>query len=65
LALGTLSGAWDFGVVVGSALVGFVVERTSYGAGFALGGATAVLGVLWFFAAEQHHGRRIGAMRAT
>jgi len=65
LALGTLSGAWDFGVVVGSALVGFVVERTSYGAGFALGGATAALGVLWFFAAEQHHGRRLGAMRAT
>ena len=46
LALGTLSGSWDLGVVVGSVLIGFVVDRVSYGAGFAVGALGAVLGVL-------------------
>jgi len=45
LALGTLSGAWDLGVVVGSALIGAVADRVSYGAGFAVGGAFAAIGV--------------------
>src|SRR5439155_183408 len=38
LALGTLSGAWDLGVVVGSALIGFVADRVSFGSGFAIAG---------------------------
>lgn len=59
LALGTLSGSWDLGVVVGSALVGFVSDRVSYGAGFAMGGVAALLGLLAFLAAEQHHSRRL------
>jgi MFS family permease len=45
LALGTLSGAWDLGVVVGSVLIGAVADRYSYGAGFAVGGAFAAIGV--------------------
>jgi len=45
LALGTLSGAWDLGVVVGSALIGAVADRYSYGAGFTVGGAFAAVGV--------------------
>ena len=45
LALGTLSGAWDLGVVVGSALIGAVADRVSYGAGFAVAGAFAAIGV--------------------
>src|ERR671923_128422 len=45
LALGTLSGAWDLGVVVGSTLIGAVADRVSYGAGFAVGAAFAALGV--------------------
>ena len=45
LALGTLSGAWDLGVVVGSALIGVVADRYSYAAGFAVGGAFAAMGV--------------------
>ena len=45
LALGTLSGAWDLGVVVGSALIGAIADRYSYGAGFAVGGAFAAVGV--------------------
>jgi MFS family permease len=46
LALGTLSGAWDLGVVVGSVLVGVVADRVSYGAGFAVGAVGAALGLL-------------------
>ena len=45
LALGTLSGSWDLGVVLGSALVGAVADRVSYGAGFVVGGSGAVLGL--------------------
>ena len=45
LALGTLSGAWDLGVVVGSVLIGAVADRFSYGAGFAVGAGFAALGV--------------------
>ncbi len=46
LALGTLSAAWDLGIVVGSAAIGAVVDRVSYGAGFAVAGASATLGVM-------------------
>ncbi len=46
LALGTLSGAWDLGVVVGSALIGAVADHYSYGAGFAVGALGAALGVV-------------------
>ena len=53
LALGTLSAAWDFGVVVGSTLIGAVVDRASYGAGFGLAGATATLGLFAFYVTER------------
>jgi MFS family permease len=46
LAIGTLSGAWDLGVVVGSALIGVVADRISFGAGFAVGAVGAALGVV-------------------
>ena len=59
LALGTLSASWDLGVVVGSALIGVVSDRVSYGAGFAVAGATAALGLLAFLAAERRHARRV------
>jgi MFS family permease len=65
LAVGTLSGAWDLGVVVGSALVGFVVERASFAAGFILGGTTAALGVWWLMAAERRYARRPGPAPAA
>jgi MFS family permease len=57
LALGTLSGAWDLGVVLGSILVGAVADRVSYGAGFVVGGLGAVLGLIVFYVAER---RRLG-----
>ena len=58
LALGTLSGAWDLGVVVGSALIGFVADRVSFGSGFAIAGVTTMLGALAFFVTERHPTRR-------
>jgi predicted MFS family arabinose efflux permease len=35
VAMGTVSGAWDLGVFVGSLTIAAIVERASYGAGFA------------------------------
>lgn len=57
LAVGTLSGAFDLGVVVGSLLLGLVVERISYGAGFAMAATTTVLGLLTFVAMERRRVR--------
>ncbi|HEV8673474.1 MAG TPA: MFS transporter [Methylomirabilota bacterium] len=59
LALGTLSASWDLGVVIGSALIGLVSDRVSYGAGFALAGITAALGIFAFLALEQRHARLV------
>lgn len=57
LAVGTLSGAFDLGVVVGSLLLGLIVERISYGAGFAMAATTTVLGLLTFVAMERRRRR--------
>jgi MFS family permease len=56
VAIGTIAGAWDVGVVVGSAVVGFVVERAGYGPGFLVGAATAAAGLLLFMVAERRRG---------
>jgi MFS family permease len=56
-ALGTLSAAWDLGVVVGSALVGYVADHASFGAGFAVGGVASLLGALTFVLMERHRVR--------
>ncbi|HET8532362.1 MAG TPA: MFS transporter [Methylomirabilota bacterium] len=52
-AIGTLSGSFDLGNVVGSALVGVTVERVSYAAGFGVAAAGALLGLLLFVLAER------------
>lgn len=57
LALGTLSGSWDLGVVVGSVLIGAVVERASYGAGFAVATGGAILGLVAFLLADRRWAR--------
>ena len=46
LALGTLSGSWDLGVVIGSVLIGAAADRVSYGAGFIVGALGAAVGTL-------------------
>lgn len=56
-ALGTLSAAWDLGVVVGSTLVGYVADHVSFGAGFAVGGVASLLGALTFVFVERHRVR--------
>ena len=55
VALGSASAAWDLGVVVGSALVGFIADRVSFGAGFAVAGFAAGLGALAFVVSERRH----------
>lgn len=52
-AIGTLSGAFDLGSVVGSMLVGVTVERISYAAGFHVAAGGALLGLVFFVIAER------------
>ena len=40
--MGMVSGAWDLGVFAGSLLIGALVERASYGAGFVASTALTV-----------------------
>jgi dipeptide/tripeptide permease len=41
------------------AFMGFLSDRASYGAGFAVAGVTAILGLLAFLASERRHSRRV------
>jgi MFS family permease len=61
LAMGTLSGAWDLGVVVGAALVGAVADRFSYGAGFAVAGMISAAGVASLILTASPSRRSAGA----
>ncbi|HMH53685.1 MAG TPA: MFS transporter [Candidatus Acidoferrum sp.] len=61
LALGTLSGSWDLGVVIGSALTGVVVDHVSYGAGFVVAAAGATLGALAFASIVLRRRSAVGA----
>lgn len=58
-AIGTLSGAWDLGVAVGSPLIALLVQRHGYGAGFLASAVTAALGVAALLASERR--RRLSA----
>ncbi len=53
LAMGTISGAWDLGVVIGSTVVGFVVERAGFAPGFATGVAGVAAGLALFLVLER------------
>ena len=52
-AMGTLSGSFDLGSVLGSLLVGFTVERVSFAAGFYTAAAGAMAGLTLFVLAER------------
>ncbi|HUM14714.1 MAG TPA: MFS transporter [Candidatus Nitrosotalea sp.] len=56
-AIGTLSGSFDLGSVVGSLLVGLTVDRVSFAAGFHLAAGGAALGLALFLLAERGAGR--------
>jgi MFS family permease len=53
LAIGTLSGSWDVGVVIGSLIIGVTVERVSYAAGFLVAGGAAIAGLAAFVVTER------------
>jgi MFS family permease len=57
-AIGTLSGSFDLGSVVGSLLVGLVVERVSFPAGFRVAAGGALLGLVLFVLAERRTAAR-------
>jgi MFS family permease len=52
-AMGTLSGSFDLGSVLGSLLVGFTVERVSFAAGFHTAAIGALAGLTLFVLAER------------
>src|SRR4029077_9110472 len=56
LAIGTLSGAWDVGVFIGSPLVAQLVQARGYSAGFLASAVAVALGLGTFLATER--GRR-------
>jgi MFS family permease len=57
LAIGTLSGAWDVGVFVGSPLVARLVEARGYSAGFLASALAVVLGLAAFLLTERGYRR--------
>jgi MFS family permease len=62
LAIGTLSGAWDVGVAVGSPLVALLVQSRGYPTGFLAAAAMTLLGLVAFIAVERRRGRRISTI---
>lgn len=58
VAIGTISGAWDVGIVIGSTIVGVVVEHAGFRAGFVSGAVVAAGGLGVFLLGER---RRPGA----
>jgi MFS family permease len=63
LAIGTLSGAWDVGVFIGSPLIALLVEARGYSAGFLATAGTVTLGLVTFLATERR--RRRGPRHAA
>jgi MFS family permease len=58
LAIGTLSGAWDVGVFIGSPLIARLVEVRGYSAGFLASAVAAGLGLAAFLVTERRARRR-------
>ena len=61
LAIGTLSGSYDVGVVLGSAMIGLVVDRLSFAPGFAVAGAAALAGLAVFALGERRRAATAGS----
>jgi MFS family permease len=57
-AIGTLSGSFDLGGMVGSLLVGLTVDRVSFAAGFHVAAAGAALGLALFVLMERRAATR-------
>jgi MFS family permease len=52
-AIGTLSGAWDVGVFVGSPLIALLVQSQGFTAGFLAAAMATLLGLATFLATER------------
>jgi MFS family permease len=63
LAIGTLSGAWDVGVAVGSPLIALLVQSRGYAAGFLASATLTAAGLLTFLILERR--RRRASIAAT
>jgi MFS family permease len=57
LAIGTVSGAWDVGVFIGSPLVARLVQARGYSAGFLASSLAVALGLATFLATERGYRR--------
>ncbi len=53
LAIGTLSGAWDVGVAIGSPLIALLVDARGFPAGFAASACMTALGLAVFLGVER------------
>ena len=53
-AIGTLSGAWDVGLAIGSPLIALLVEARGFSAGFLASALAVALGLVIFLATERH-----------
>jgi MFS family permease len=58
-AIGTLSGAWDVGLAIGSPLIAILVQTRGFSAGFLASALAVVLGLLVFLATERHRARAV------
>ena len=52
-AIGTLSGAWDVGVAIGSPAIAWIVQQHGFAAGFLASAATTALGLATLLAVER------------
>jgi predicted MFS family arabinose efflux permease len=53
IAMGMVSGAWDLGVFAGSLSIAAIVERSSYGVGFATAAALMVIALTGLVVVER------------
>jgi MFS family permease len=58
-AIGTLSGAWDVGLAIGSPLIALLVQSHSFSAGFLASSLAILAGLAIFLATERHRARTI------
>jgi MFS family permease len=56
-AIGTLSGAWDVGLAIGSPVIAALVQSHGFSAGFLASAATTAAGLLVFLATERRRPR--------
>ena len=61
-AIGTLSGAWDVGLAIGSPLIAILVQTRGFSAGFLASALAVVLGLTVFLATERRRTRAIAPL---